>query len=261
MKFETIKLENRGSFAHIKLNRPKQRNAVNETLANEFRQALQAVSDDKSVRAVVISGEGGAFCAGADVSQFGNELTPEAVETYLLERYKPIISLITTMKKPVIAAVQGPAAGAGMSIALACDFRVMSDEAALYPAFIKIGLVPDAGGTWFLARTIGYSRALEFAIDGRPMAADRCLALGLANRVVRPDHLITEAENWARELAEKATMAIALTKESFQYACENDLMESFDMEAKLQKIAIGTDDHKAGVEAFRTRTTPVFKGQ
>jgi len=260
MKFETVKLENRGSFAHIKLNRPMQRNAVNETLATEFRQALQAVSDDKTIRAVVISGEGRAFCAGADVSQFDTSLTPEAAEAHLHERYKPIISLITSMKKPVIAAVHGPAAGAGMSIALACDFRVMSDEAAIYPAFIKIGLVPDAGATWFLARAIGYSRALEFAIDGRPVPAERCLALGLANRVVRPDHLVAEAENWARELAEKPTMAIAMTKEAFQYACENDLMKTFDKEAKFQGIAFGSDDHKAGVEAFKTRTTPVFKG-
>ncbi len=261
MNFETIKLEIRGAVAHIKLNRPKQRNAVNETLANEFRQALQSVSDNKSIRAVVLSGEGAAFCAGADISQFGSELTADEVESYLLERYKPIISLITSMAKPVIAAINGPAAGAGMSIALACDLRVMSDESALFPAFIKIGLVPDAGGTWFLARIIGYSRALEFAIDGRPMSAERCLALGLANRVVRPDHLISEAENWARELAEKATLAIALTKQSFHYACENDLMKTFDMEAKLQKVAIATEDHQAGIDAFRTRTTPVFKGQ
>ncbi|MEZ4460692.1 MAG: enoyl-CoA hydratase-related protein [bacterium] len=261
MSYETIKVELRGSFAHIKLNRPKQRNAVNETLANEFRAALESVSADEAIRAVVISGEGNAFCAGADVSQFGNELTPAEVETYLLEKYKPIISAITSMPKPVIAAVHGPAAGAGMSIALACDFRVMSDEAAIYPAFIKIGLVPDAGATWFLARQIGYSRALEFLIDGRAMPAERCLALGMANRVVRPDQLAAEAEKWARELAERPTYAIALTKQALAFACDNDLMASFDTEARYQKLAIATEDHQAGIEAFKNRTTPVYKGR
>lgn len=261
MPFETVKLDVRGAVAHIRLNRPQQRNAVNETLAQEFRAALEQVASDAAVRAVILSGEGGAFCAGADVTQFGAELTPEAVETYLLEKYKPIIAAITAMPKPVIAAIDGPAAGAGMSIALAADFRVMHDDSALYPAFIKIGLVPDAGATWFLIRHIGYSRALEFATDGRPMTADRCLALGLANRVVRPDQLIHEAENWARELAEKPTYAFALTKDSFRHAAEHDLMSSFDKEAQLQKLAIASDDHKAGIEAFRTRTKPTFSGK
>lgn len=261
MKFETVKFDLRNQVAHLRLNRPQQRNAVNETLALELREALTAVAQNPDVRAVILSGEGGAFCAGADVTQFGAELTPDAVETYLLEKYKPIIAAITTMPKPVIAAIGGPAAGAGMSIALACDFRVMSDDAALYPAFIKIGLVPDAGATWFLARQIGYSRALEFAIDGRPTSAERCLSLGLTNRVVRPDQLNHEAESWARELAEKPTYAIALTKQAMHFACEHDLSASFDLEATLQKDAIASQDHQIGIDAFRTRTKPVFTGK
>lgn len=261
MKFETVKFDIRHHVAHLRLNRPQQRNAVNDTLAVELYEALNSVSNNPDVRAVVLSGEGGAFCAGADITQFGTELTPDAVESYLQEKYKPIIAAITSMPKPILAALGGPAAGAGMSIALACDFRVMSDDAALYPAFIKIGLVPDAGATWFLARQIGYSRALEFAIDGRPMSAERCLSLGLTNRVVRPDQLHHEAESWARELAEKPTYAFALTKQTFQFACENNLMASFDLEAKLQKLAIASDDHQIGIDAFRTRTKPVFTGK
>lgn len=261
MSYGTIKLEIRGSFAHVRLNRPNQRNAVNETLANEFLDALTIVAQDQAIRAVIISGEGNAFCAGADVTQFGKEMTPGDVERYLHEKYKPIIRTIVSMPKPVIAAVHGAAAGAGMSIALSCDLRVMSDESAIYPAFINIGLVPDAGTSWFLARQIGYSRALEFLVEGRPMPAERCLSLGIANRVVRADQLISESEKWAQELASKPTYAISLTKQALAFACENDLFTSFAEEAKLQSLAIATEDHQAGLEGFRTHTAPIFKGR
>jgi len=258
---ETIKLEKRGAVATIRLNRPAQRNAVDEVLAQELLAALLDVREDTAIRAVVLTGEGKAFCAGADVSQFGEELTPEHVETYLEEKYKPIIRAITSMPKPVIGAIEGAAAGAGMSIALACDLRVMSDTAGIYPAFINIGLVPDAGASFFLTRQLGYSRALEFLISGKGISAETCLQLGLANRVVRPDMLDQEAFNWARELAERPTHAIALTKKCLAFALKNDLKDTFAFEAKLQAMAIASDDHAEGVRAFKAKEKPTFTGR
>ncbi len=258
---ETIKLEKRGGVATIRLNRPEQRNAVDLTLARELREALEDVSKDTSIRAVVLTGEGRAFCAGADISQFGEGTSPEHAEAYLHENYKPIITAITSMPKPVIGAIEGAAAGAGMSIALACDLRVMSDTAALFPGFINIGLVPDAGASWFLSRQIGFARAFDFLISGKAMTAETCLSLGLANRVVRPDTLESEANSWARELAERPTKAIAMTKQCLNFSGISGLADAFSFEGQMQAVAVGSEDHAEGIRAFRAKEKPVFKGQ
>ena len=259
-KYEAIKFEHRDKYAVIRLNRPNQRNAVDEVLAAELKDVLEFVGGHDAIRAVVLTGEGKGFCAGADMSQFGEELEPASVEAYLQTRYKPIIEAITTMPKPVIGAINGPAAGAGMAIGLACDFRVMSDTAAFYPAFIKIGLVPDAGSTWFLTQHLGYCRALEFLVSGKPLGADRCVVLGIANRVVRPDQLMQEAEGWARELAQAPTFAIGLTKQIAKFAVAGGLMDTFDLEAVLQRDAIASQDHLEGVAAFREKRRPNYQG-
>ncbi len=258
--YETIRYENRDGVATITMNRPSNLNAVNETLAVELGSILEYVASADEVRAVVLTGEGRAFCAGADISQFGNELTPDQVENYLQEKYRPIISSIVTMPKPVIGAIHGAAAGAGMSIALACDLRVMSDESAFHPAFSNIGLVPDAGATFFLIQRLGYCRAFEFLAQGRPLSADRAVVLGLANRVVRPDQLLKEATTWARELAQRPTLALGLTKEIARRAESETLWEIFDLEASYQKRAIDSKDHQEGLAAFREKRKPSFKG-
>lgn len=259
-RYETIRYENRDGVATIRLMRPAQRNAVNDELAEELRSALEHVAKAGEVRAVILTGEGDGFCAGADVSQFGEELTADEVENYLQQKYRPIISSIVTMPKPVIAAIHGAAAGAGMSIALACDLRVMSDKSAFYPAFSNIGLVPDAGATFFLVQHLGYCRAFEFLAQGRPISADRAVVLGLANRVVRPDQLVKEAAEWARELAQGPTLALGLTKEIARRAQHSDLWDIFDLEASYQKRAIDSDDHAEGIAAFREKRKPKFGG-
>lgn len=258
---KTLKLEKRGAVATVRLSRPDQRNAVNEVLAAELIETLNALAKDDSVRCVVLTGDGKAFCSGADLSQFEKDLTPKDVEVYLDTNYKPIIRAITTMSKPVIGSIGGAAAGAGMALALSCDLRIMSDNAGIYPAFINIGLVPDAGSSWFLARHVGYSKALEFLIAGKGISAETCLQWGLANRVVRPDMLDQETFKWAQELAEKPTHAIGLTKKCLAFAFTNSLDDSFDLEAKLQGMAVMTRDHSEGFRAFRAKETPKFTGK
>lgn len=258
--FTALDYSTRDHVATVTLNRPDRRNAVDRTLARELRQALEGVAADDDIRAVVLRGAQGTFCAGADVSQFGETLTEEEVEAYLLEYYHPIIKALVTMKKPVIAEIAGAAAGAGMSIALACDLRIFGANAALHPAFSNIGLVPDAGATWFLVRHMGYSRAFAFLAAGKPMPARRCFEVGLANRVVEPDVLASEANAWAIELAERPTLALGLTKGLAHHAVTSTLFETFEREAALQATAIASDDHHEGVQAFRDKRDPKFTG-
>jgi 2-(1,2-epoxy-1,2-dihydrophenyl)acetyl-CoA isomerase len=183
------------------------------------------------------------------------------VAAYIVANYQPLMQLICTLPKPVIAAVNGVAAGAGASLALACDLRVMADDAQLMQAFSNIGLVPDAGACWFLARQVGYSRAYEIAIEGERIGAARCLELGLTNRVVPAAELLPAAHAWAATLAERPTRALALTKLALYQALQSDLAETIAYEAELQKQTIVSADHREGLAAFRERRKPVFTGR
>ena len=183
----------RSAVATITLNRPQTRNAINDELLEGLRAALEQARDDGQVRAVVLTGAGKGFCSGADLAMFAGPITPDEVLEYLVGRYRPIIGLICSLPKPVIAAVNGVAAGAGASVALACDLRVMADDASLLQAFSNLGLVPDAGSTWFLSRMVGYSRAFELMSEAERIGAARCLELGLANQVVLAAELLDAA--------------------------------------------------------------------
>jgi 2-(1,2-epoxy-1,2-dihydrophenyl)acetyl-CoA isomerase len=207
----SVLYESGDGVARISLNRPERRNALTLAMLAELGDLLRRAAQDISVRAVVVSGEGRGFCAGQDLGVFQTGLSGDEVRDSVRQYYKPVILEICTMPKPVIAAVHGVAAGAGASLALACDLCIMAEDAALLQAFSNIGLVPDAGSTWFLARRVGTSRAFEIAVEGERISAQRCLELGLANRVTSAARLHEDALEWAKRLAQRPTFAVALT--------------------------------------------------
>lgn len=261
MTYQTILYDAADGVATITLNRPEKLNAVTLEMLWEMGQAFAAARDDEHVRAVVLTGAGRGFCSGQDLTAFAGFPTPDQVEEAIVTGYKPLVGLMTTLEKPVIGAVNGVAAGAGASLALACDLRIMADDASLMQAFINIGLVPDAGSTWFMARLVGYSRALEIAIEGERIPASRCLELGLTNRVAPPDQLMGAAMEWARKLAARPTRGIGLTKLAMTHAVTHDLISTLEYEAQLQKMTVVTEDHREGVMAFIEKRQPVFKGR
>lgn len=259
--FETVLYQVQTHVAQITMNRPDRRNALNQTLNQELLKAFQQAAADDTVRAVLLTGAGKGFCAGADLAGFQSMPTAEQVYDGILEAYRPLMDLITTMQKPVIAAVNGVAAGAGASLALAADLRIMADDASLMMAFSNIGLVPDAGACWFLVRQIGYSRAYEMAIEGERLDAEKCLAWGLTNKVVPAAQLVEIALAWALRLAKRPSLALGLTKHALTYAAGHDLASTIEYEARLQKQTIPSHDHMEGVMAFLQRRSPQFKGR
>lgn len=260
-KLSTVLYEHDDQVAQIILNRPERRNALNAQLNEDLRTAFSHARDDDHVRAIVLSGAGKGFCAGADLSGFAQQPTAEQVYESILNNYQPLMGLITTIEKPVIAAVNGVAAGAGAALALACDLLVMAEDASIMMAFSNIGLVPDAGACWFLVRQIGYSRAYQIAIEGERISAAQCLEYGLTNKVAAPDQLLPEALAWAHKLAKRPTLALGLTKHALSHAAQNDLASTIEYEARLQKQTIPSHDHLEGVKAFAERRAPEFKGR
>lgn len=259
--YSTILYAQDEQVAQLTLNRPERRNALNNQLIQDLRAAFGHARDDDNVRAIVLTGAGKGFCAGADLSGFAEEPTAEQVYESILHNYQPLMGLITTIEKPVIAAVNGVAAGAGASLALACDLLVMAADASLMMAFSNIGLVPDAGACWFLLRQVGYSRAYQIAVEGERIPAVRCLEFGLTNKVAAADQLLPEAFAWAHKLAKRPTLALGLTKHALNYAAQHDLAGTIEYEARLQKQTIPSHDHLEGVRAFAERRPPEFKGR
>jgi 2-(1,2-epoxy-1,2-dihydrophenyl)acetyl-CoA isomerase len=209
------------------------------------------------VRAVVITGAGRGFCVGQDVAALTG---PEAIDELLRRRYNPNILALRALRKPVIAAVNGAAAGAGLALASACDVRICARPAVFVPAFVSIGLVPDSGATWFLTRILGPARALEWMASGRRLPADQALAWGLVSEVVEPDELAGRAAALADELAALPTAAIGLHKQLFDRAPAGTLADQLELEAALQTAAAGTADFTEGLAAFREKRPPRFSG-
>lgn len=249
--------------ATILLDRPEVMNALNDELGFALLEAVAKFALDDQVRCLVLTGAGRAFCAGEDLgalAQGYDSGEPPRLGKTLIERYNPLIRAIRQAPKPVVAAVNGVAAGAGASIALACDFRIASEQAKLILAFIKVGLVPDSGAIWFLTRMVGAARAWELAASGDPVSAQEALALGLINKVVGADVFEQESKQFARELAEGPTRAFALTKSLLEQAATVSLEEQLDLEVEAQSEAGRSADHLEGVRAFLGKRAPSFRG-
>jgi len=258
---QTILYQVENGVATITLNRPERRNAFTPAMLQALRDCFVQAGQAASVRAVMVTGAGKGFCAGQDLSIFGGIPEPDAVREVVLNYYRPMIESICQLEKPVIAAINGVAAGAGASLALACDLRIMADDAGILMAFSNIGLVPDAGASWFLTRLVGYSRAYEIAISGERVPAARCLELGLANRVTASSALLADAQQWAQQVAQRPTVALGLTKRVMLQATIQDLTAILVVEAELQAQATTTADHREGVIAFVEKRPPVFTGR
>lgn len=246
-----------GGVLTITLNRPEVFNAFNAALHAALHAALEeAAAPD--VRAVVITGAGRGFCAGQDLKEF--QEMPESIQERLERTYHPNIRLIRALEKPVIAAVNGPCAGAGLSLAAACDIRIAADGATFVPGFIGIGLVPDSGGSWFLHRLLGFARAFEWMTSNRKLTAAEAHAWGLVSEVVEADGLAAHVAEVAGRYAAAPTRGIGLTKKLFEHAYDASLEQQLALEAELQQEATGTVDFAEGVAAFLEKREPRFSG-
>jgi 2-(1,2-epoxy-1,2-dihydrophenyl)acetyl-CoA isomerase len=246
-----------GAVLTITLNRPDVLNAFTSEMHRQLVGALKEARDPE-VRAVVVTGAGRGFCVGQDLNEFGE--AARDIAGRLRTDYHPTVLAVRELEKPVIAAVNGPAAGAGLSLACACDLRIAAESARFVPAFINIGLVPDMGGTFFTGRLLGASRAFEWMTSGLRLTATEALEWGLVSRVVPDDALAEEAAAWAKELAAMPTRGIALSKRLFDRAERATLEEQLELEAQLQAAATQTDDFKEGVAAFLEKRDPRFLG-
>lgn len=256
--FTTLLFDVRDNIATITLNRPDVYNAFNDTLTYELQDALKQAEKNASVRAVVITGAGKAFCSGQDLkaAQEGNRNLGDSLH----KRYNPIIRAIRNMPKPVICRLNGVAAGAGCSLALACDVIIASENATLIEIFINIALVLDSGSSYFLPRTIGYHRAFELATKATKLTAADALQMGLLNKVVKAEELDAAVEAEAVFYAAAPTKAIALMKKMLTKGMTEDLDTVLDYEAWCQEIAGNTEDNREGIQAFLEKRKPAFKG-
>ena len=258
--YTTLRYEVADAIATITLDRPEALNALTIPMKTELLDALTAVARDRGVRAVVLTGAGRAFCAGQDLKE---RLEPDAVPlaVELRERYNPIITAMRRLDQPIVGAINGVAAGAGASLAFACDIRVAAQSASFVLAFGRIGLVPDSGATWFLPRLVGPAKAAELALLGETMSAEDAERFGLVVRVVAADALDAEARAIAARLAGLAPLALAQTKRALQRSWSVDLETALEEEAYRQGLAGATADHAEGLSAFVEKRPPRFTGE
>ena len=247
-----------GAVLTITLNRPDVYNAINRAMHEALAAALDDAADP-AVRAVVLTGAGRGFCSGQDLREF--QSLPGGVRDALEQTYHPNIRAIRALEKPVISAINGPVAGAGLSLACACDVRIGSSDATFVPGFIGIGLVPDAGSTWFIHRLLGFSRAFEWMVSNRRLSADEALIWGLLSEEVPADRFPKRVEQLAEWYAALPTRAVAMTKQLFEHAYTASLDEQLGLEAELQQDATQTEDFGEGVQAFLEKRLAAFKGR
>ena len=254
-----LRVETADAVATLTLDRPNALNSLTVPLKEELLRTLRSLSRDQAVRAVVLTGAGRAFCAGQDLRE---RLEPGAapLATELRERYNPIILAMRRLEKPIVGAINGVAAGAGASLAFACDIRLAAPEASFVLAFGRVGLVPDSGATWFLPRLVGTAKALELALTNEALSAAAAERLGLVAGVVPAESLLEEARALAARLAAAAPRAVGLTKRAIARSADATLEEQLEYEADLQGIAGATADHAEGIAAFVEKRPPAFTG-
>jgi 2-(1,2-epoxy-1,2-dihydrophenyl)acetyl-CoA isomerase len=247
-----------GAVMTLTLNRPDVLNALNQAVHDGLRAALKDARKP-DVRAVVVTGAGRGFCVGQDLTEFRE--APGDIGGRLRGSYHPNILALRRLEKPVIAAVNGSAAGAGLSLAFACDLRLAADVATFVPAFVNVALVPDSGSSYFATRLLGYARAFEWLASGRPLPAPEAHAWGLVSEVVETDRLAARASELAAELAALPTKAVGMTKRLLDRAATIRLEEQLELEAQLQTVATQSEDFAEGVAAFLEKRKPRFSGR
>lgn len=258
--YETIDFEMKDDVALLTLNRPDRLNAFTAQMNREIVNVCKEVAYNEQIRALLITGAGRAFCSGEDLASVSGAERVNHGDV-LRQRYNPMIEAIYRLEKPTVAAINGAAAGAGMSLALACDFRIAADNANLVEAFIHIGLIPDSGSCYFLPRIVGLAKALELAVLGDKISAEQAYQIGLVTKVVQANQLQEEALAFARKLAAMPTKAIGLIKRTIFHGLNHSLKETLEYEAYAQEIAGQTNDHHEGVQAFMEKRKPVFRGK
>ncbi|WP_167342412.1 enoyl-CoA hydratase-related protein [Nonlabens sp. SY33080] len=255
----SILLQIENNIATITLNRPKVFNSFNKEMAHAMQDALDRCKED-DVRAVMIVGEGKAFCAGQDIQEITDpELNP-GFKAILDDHYNPIVIKIRELEKPVVAAVNGVAAGAGANIALCCDVVIATESAAFIQAFSKIGLIPDSAGTWFLPRLIGFGKASAIAMLADKITANEAVQMGMIYKAIKDDEFLAFAKAKTEKLANLPTIALANTKKAFNASYSNNVEQQLALESKLQIESAQTEDYKEGVAAFMEKRSPKFKG-
>ncbi|MBI2777337.1 MAG: enoyl-CoA hydratase/isomerase family protein [Chloroflexi bacterium] len=255
-----VRLDVEGWVATVALNRPAALNALTIPMKERLLEVLRHLAGDRGVRAVVLTGAGRAFCAGQDLRERLEPGAPPLGQELRL-RYNPIVEALRALPQPVLAAVNGVAAGAGASLAFACDLRIASETASFVLAFGRIGLVPDSGATWTLPRLVGAARAAEIALLNDPVSAAEALRIGLVSRVVAPDALAVEAAAIAARLAEGAPAAMTMSKRLLGAAFDRDLETALEAEAEAQQAAGSSRDHAEGLAAFTEKRPPAFTGE
>jgi len=260
MSYQFLKYDVANGVAAITLNRPEVYNALNDEITFELQDAFKAVAKDQSVRVVVLTGEGKAFCSGQDLKAGAGQGKRSFLDS-LHKRYNPLILGMRNLPKPIICKLNGVAAGAGCSIALACDIIVASEEATLIEVFINIGLVPDSGSSFFLPKLIGMAKSFELCSMGNRVKGREAFEMGLVNKVVKTEELDSAVKTYSDYFAQAPTKAIGLIKKMLNRSSTSTLEEMLEYEAYSQEIAGSTADHKEGVTAFLEKRKPAFTGK